>query len=380
MNWLSGPRRIADRRRRSVLALAGIAALIAVAAASAATSRVTVAPTNNSLPTISGTPASGSTFTANPGTWTGSAPITFQYQWRICNQTGGACHDIAGATAQTYQLKTGDAGNTARVVVIGSNGDGFNTATSTPSAVIAAAQTAPKNTAPPVISGSTTTGSTLNASTGTWTGTAPITYDFQWLICDGNGNNCHDIAGAKAPTYKLKDTDAGNTVRVRVTAKSGGAAASSTSAPTAKIGTGNAPPAGSGCPTPAPGASSVSVNDVASPARLQVSNFNIVSGQLNSALTSFSVRFRVTDTCGHPVNGAAVYSTAVPYNMVSIPPETNTDGGGWVTLTFNRLSGYPATAQQRLMVMMVRARKPGGSVLAGISTRRLISFPVHLNG
>ena len=57
-----------------------------------------------------------------------------------------------------------------------------------------------------------------------------------------------------------------------------------------------------------------------------------------------------------------------------------TDGNGWVTLNFDRLSGYPATRQQRLMVMFVRARKPGDSLLAGISTRRLISLPVHLRG
>jgi len=187
-------------------------------------------------------------------------------------------------------------------------------------------------------------------------------------------------AGAKASTYALKTDDAGNTVRVRVTAKDKDGSTPATSAQSAKIAVGTAPPTGTGCPKPAAGASSVPVNSVAAPARLQIANFDLVSGQLNSSLTSFSVRFRITDTCGQAVSGASVYSTAVPYNMVSIPREANTDGSGWVTLTFNRLSGYPATPQQRLMVMFVRARKPGGSVLAGISTRRLISFPVKLNG
>ena len=366
-------------RRFRIFAAVLVAGLIAVGAAVGVTGRTTVAPTNTSLPTIGGTVATGNTLTANTGTWAGSTPISFQYQWRICDNAGAGCHDIAGATAQTYQLKAADAGNTARVIVIASNGDGSGSATSAPSALIAATPVAPVNTSPPTISGTTTTGSTLTGTNGKWTDTGPINFLYQWLICDANGGNCHEIAGASAITYQLKSGDAGNTVRLRVTAKdSGGNASTSTSTPTAKIATGAAPPPATGCPKPAPGASSVSVNDVASPARLQIANFNIVSGQLTSALSSFSVRFRITDTCGQSVNGASVFVTAVPYNMVSVPREAATDTGGWVTLTFNRLAGYPATPNQQLMVMFVRARKPGGSILAGISTRRLISFPVKL--
>jgi hypothetical protein len=380
MTWFSGARRLHLRRRSRILALVGIAALVAVGAAAAVSSRSAVAPMNNSLPTISGTTTAGNTLSANPGTWTGSAPIGFQYQWRLCDASGGACVDIAGATAQTYLLKSTDADHTVRIHVIGSNTDGFDAATSNPSAKIAAAPSGPGNTSPPTISGSPTTGSTLTANPGGWSGATPITFSYRWLTCNDSGDSCNDISGATHQTYLVQSGDTGKTIRVRVTARNSSGATTTLSAATAKITTGTAPPTTSGCPTPAPGASSVPVSGVTAPARLQIANFSKVSGQLTSALTSFSVRFRITDTCGHSVSGASVYATAVPYNMVSIPREATTDASGWVTLTFSRLSGYPATPQQRLLVMFVRARKPGGSVLAGISTRRLISFPVKLNG
>jgi hypothetical protein len=104
-------------------ALALVAVLGAASAASAVTTRSAAAPSDASAPTISGQAAVGSTVTANPGTWRGSAPISFQYQWRICGGGGGACHDIAGATGQTYQIRNGDQGNTLRVHVIAGNSE-----------------------------------------------------------------------------------------------------------------------------------------------------------------------------------------------------------------------------------------------------------------
>jgi hypothetical protein len=92
--------------------------------------------------------------------------------------------------------------------------------------------------------------------------------------------------------------------------------------------------------------------------------------------SAFTVRVHVSSTCGQSVAGADVFATAVPYNQVRVPPERKTGRDGWATLTFDRLAGFPVDGNQQLLVMFLRARKPGGSVLAGISTRRLVSVPL----
>ena len=49
------------------------------------------------------------------------------------------------------------------------------------------------------------------------------------------------------------------------------------------------------------------------------------------------MRYHVSDTCGHSVQGALVYSTAVPFNQWSIPQEQQTGSDGWAELRMQRL-------------------------------------------
>jgi hypothetical protein len=372
MKWLSGSVRFSTRRQRRVLAAAALACLVIAGTAAAVTTRTAVAPSNSSRPTIGGETAVGSTVTANPGTWGGSSPIGFQYQWRICDAGGAACHDIGGATGQTYQIRSGDQGNTLRVNVIGSNSDGSGSAVSEPSAKIAAISNAPANTSPPTISGTAAVGATLTANPGTWSGAAPITFQYVWQVCDGSGNACHDVSAATGQTYQPKSADPGNTLRVRVTASNSDGSSSVTSGPSSPV---TAPaPSPATCTKTTASQQAVAVNDVAAPDRLVVDHVEVTSGQLSLGMGSFSARFHVSNTCGQAVSGAVVYATAVPYGQVTIPAEAATDGSGWVTLSFNRLAGFPLSSRRRRLVLFVRARKSGEPILAGISGRRLVSL------
>jgi uncharacterized protein YukE len=262
-----------------------VVGLVVVGAAAAMNRHAAVAPSNSSLPAISGTLAPGSTVSASPGTWSGSAPISYQYQWRICGADGNACHDIAGATGQTFQVRDQDPGNTLRVHVIASNADGSSADTSEPSGKISGSAPVPANTSPPTLGGNAAVGSTVTANTGTWSGSAPIGFQYQWQICGSNGSACHDIAGATAQSYQPKSGDQGNTLRVKVTASNSHGSSATTSDPTGTISA--APPAPApapnGCPRVTAGAQAVSVNDVSAPARLQVDQFQLVTGRSREA-------------------------------------------------------------------------------------------------
>jgi beta-lactam-binding protein with PASTA domain len=86
-----------------------------------------------------------------PGSWTGTAPITFAYQWQLCDPQGGSCFDLPGETATTFLIPRYDAGSTLRVVVTASNSGGRVSASSTQTHVV----TAPVQCVVPRLTGKT---------------------------------------------------------------------------------------------------------------------------------------------------------------------------------------------------------------------------------
>jgi hypothetical protein len=74
-----------------------------------------VVATNGTLPSIGGVAHVGQTLAGSAGVWTGSAPISYAYQWR---RNGAA---ISGATAASYVLVAGDLGATIALSVVATN-------------------------------------------------------------------------------------------------------------------------------------------------------------------------------------------------------------------------------------------------------------------
>jgi hypothetical protein len=211
----------------------------AVTAASAAVGPVeATSPVNTSLPYVTGTTQDGSVLTAQPGSWTGEAPITYSYQWESCNSEGGSCADVGGATSQTYLLGHSDVGTTLRVVVTATNTGGSTEATSGQSGVIQALT--PTVAIDPAISGLAEDRLPLTVSNGTWDGTPPFTYSYQWhrgtpSSCTASGTD----VGTNSNTYTPDFADVGDEVCVVVSASNsslpGGGTASFLAGPTSPV-------------------------------------------------------------------------------------------------------------------------------------------------
>jgi hypothetical protein len=214
---------------KRLLLVAAVVLSVGVAPSLAGDARSTVAPSNVSPPTVSGTAQIGQALTASSGSWAGDNPITFTYAWERCDTAGSNCAAIAGATASVYSGVAADAGHTLRTAVTAHNSSGTATAESTQTATVTGA-TAPQNTAQPQITGTATVGSTLTATNGTWSGSTPITYTYAWERCATNGASCAAISGATSQTYVAASADAAHTLRVVVTATNAAGSAQATSA------------------------------------------------------------------------------------------------------------------------------------------------------
>ena len=371
----------ASRALWLVLPLVAAVALAAALLPGTGSAQSQTAPQNTGAPSILGTPVEGNTLTATNGTWSDS-PTTFKYEWLRCPSEGGAangsnCAVISSATKSTYQLGTADVGLPIRVRVTASNTDGSTSAASNATSIVTAAGKKPASTSSPAISGTPAVGQTLTANPGTWSGGQPISYSYQWRRCDKiGGGSCSDISGATGKTYALKSVDAGNTLRISVTAKNSAGATSATSVPTAVVTATPTPPA-TGCPS---GTGPIQIAQLSPPARLLIDHQQVSPNPVTRSTTSIVARFHVTACGGRSVQGALIYATTVPFSQFSIPLEQPTGADGWIAMRMQRQSGFPATRHQRLLVMFGRARKAGENELGGISTRRLVASRVKLSG
>jgi hypothetical protein len=339
-------------RRALLVLIVGVAAV----AVSSAAARSTAAPRQTGEIKVTGTKEVTRTLSVSNGGWA-NAPTSFTYQWYRCDNPGRTnCQPIAGQTGNRYRLRTEDAGHTIYASVTACNKDGCAKGDADPVGPISAADE-PANTAAPSVSGSPQIGQTLTAVEGSWAN-APSSYAYQWLRCDSAGDSCGAIGGATAKTYAPTNGDRGQTLRVRVSATNPRGTGMATSGATGLIG-------GAGGST---GGSAVAVSTITLPNQLVVSDVKFAPAILHSR-APFQARVRVSDKAGRPVSGALVYVLGLPYAWLRSAPEVTTGGDGVATLTLSPTSALPGRSS---IVLFVRVRKPGESLLTGVGNRRLV--------
>ena len=88
------------RRHAPLVAVTAVvsAALTALVLPLSGGARPQAAPANTALPTITGSAAKDQTLVAGTGSWTGTIPISFTFQWQRCDSAGASCVPISSAT------------------------------------------------------------------------------------------------------------------------------------------------------------------------------------------------------------------------------------------------------------------------------------------
>jgi subtilisin family serine protease len=104
-----------------------------------------MAITNSTLPTISGTIATGKTLSVKAGKWSSGYKLSYQYQWYSCSERvldaggslSGACSSISGATKSSYRLSALVTGTYLLVGATATNGYSSLTKYSASTSVVA---------------------------------------------------------------------------------------------------------------------------------------------------------------------------------------------------------------------------------------------------
>jgi hypothetical protein len=226
----------------------------------------------------------------------------------------------------------------------------------------------------PGVTGTPREGDALTATEGSWENGDSLTYAYQWQRCDAAGANCADITGGTTKAYVAQAGDVGKTLRVEIAATDKDGSSQAVSAATRDIVARGADPTvrPAGAQRLQDGTYSIPVSSVSLPERLNIARVEFQPFPLRSR-APFTGRFRVMDTRGYAVRDALVYVVGVPFSRVSQPPEVKTGVDGWATIQMTPTARLPLR-NGYFLTMFVRARKEGGDLLAGVSTRRLVSL------
>ncbi len=367
------------RTRRIPHGSGGLAALAVVAGAAALLALVlpsgegaaapTVVPSNTVEPTISGRAEQGRTLTAARGTWTGTDPISYAYQWLRCPSDGGQadggnCAIVSGATGREHRLTNADVGSRLRVRVTASNGDGSRAAASNPTATVVGP---PVNTASPFPRGAMLVGQVVTAEPGTWTGRQPISYTYRWLRCNSAGGECAAISGATSRSYRVTSSDLARKLRFNVTARN-------TLGSTTMISTESAvvtEPLPSGAIKLPSGEVSIPASSVPSNQRLLASVVQFSPNPVRNQNGVITVRVRAKDSRGFVIRDALVFVRSTPRVTTGGDRQlTTTDG--WVTYQLAPNGNFPKPRRGYNVQFFVKVYRSGDPALGGIAGYRLV--------
>ena len=172
------------------------------------------APTNTSLPSITGEATVGTSLTVNTGGWS-STQVTFNIQWFSCSTSlSTSCVAQAGRTTGTYLITASDLTKYVRASVTALDATGGSTVFTS---LIGPVVTPPQASVLPVITGVATPGSVLQATRGTWSGAATTGDQYQWLRCTSvDTSNCTVISTGSVNTYTVQNSDTGFRLAVNV--------------------------------------------------------------------------------------------------------------------------------------------------------------------
>jgi len=172
------------------------------------------APTNTSLPSITGEATVGTSLTVNTGGWS-STQVTFNIQWFSCSTNlSTSCVVQSGRTTGTYLVTTSDLTRYIRASVTALDATGGSTVFTT---LVGPVVTPPQASVLPVITGVATPGSVLQATRGTWSGAAATGDQYQWLRCTSiDTSNCTVISTGSGNTYTVQNSDTGFRLAVNV--------------------------------------------------------------------------------------------------------------------------------------------------------------------
>lgn len=176
-----------------------------------------VVPSNTVAPEVSGTPQVGQTINTSSGTWSGTAPITYEYRWQESADGATGWADIAGATSSAITPQVEQQGLYLRAMVRGTNAAGQSVwAASASTGQIAAPPVlaAPTRQTAPTVAGTFQVGQTLTiGQPAVYSGNPAPAIIYRWQMRPNGGGTILSLG--IAPSFTLTSAQEGMQIRVQ---------------------------------------------------------------------------------------------------------------------------------------------------------------------